>query len=346
MSQKGMISAMGWASLPLSGNETIEIVQGGVNLRIRISDLFSAGASGKSAFEIAQDNGFTGTAQAWLVSLVGAKGDKGDKGDPGIEGPRGMRGKSMYDLAVEAGTFSGTEAEFITQFMNGGGSGGTGDGTQGPKGDPGEDGADGESAYEMVVRLGLYTGDEAGFATWLKGEKGDKGDKGDPGTDGQDGTNGTDGTNGVDGADGESAYELAVRLGGYTGTEQELADLLAAIESGTGGGSGGGDTGGNADIPAGQFPVSVMKIMINDFLAEDWVLPEGVTVEKIYSDSSLQINHPYGRNPIFWSGLNMLGDPPTMMLATSMRNMQVIDENTIIITNASSSTFYELNVMF
>ena len=33
------------------------------------------GASGKSAYEIAVENGFTGTQEEWLASLVGAKGD-------------------------------------------------------------------------------------------------------------------------------------------------------------------------------------------------------------------------------------------------------------------------------
>jgi len=36
---------------------------------------------GKSAYEIAVANGFTGTITEWLNSLKGPKGDKGDKGD-------------------------------------------------------------------------------------------------------------------------------------------------------------------------------------------------------------------------------------------------------------------------
>lgn len=38
------------------------------------------GADGKSAYEVAVANGFTGTASAWLASLKGEKGDKGDAG--------------------------------------------------------------------------------------------------------------------------------------------------------------------------------------------------------------------------------------------------------------------------
>ena len=43
-------------------------------------------AQGKSAFEIAVENGFVGTVEEWLESLVGARGDPGVKGDPGTDG--------------------------------------------------------------------------------------------------------------------------------------------------------------------------------------------------------------------------------------------------------------------
>lgn len=41
------------------------------------------GDNGKSAYEIAVDEGFSGDEQEWLDSLIGPKGDKGEKGDPG-----------------------------------------------------------------------------------------------------------------------------------------------------------------------------------------------------------------------------------------------------------------------
>lgn len=44
------------------------------------------GAPGKSAYEVAVDEGFSGTESEWLASL---KGDKGDKGDPGEGAPAG-----------------------------------------------------------------------------------------------------------------------------------------------------------------------------------------------------------------------------------------------------------------
>src|SRR5699024_10479509 len=50
-----------------------------------------AGEPGKSAYEIAVDQGFEGDEQAWLESL------KGDKGDPGPQGPPGADGKDGAD---------------------------------------------------------------------------------------------------------------------------------------------------------------------------------------------------------------------------------------------------------
>ena len=51
-----------------------------------------AGTPGKSAYDIAVENGFIGTEEEWLASLKGEKGDKGDKGDTGEQGPQGPQG--------------------------------------------------------------------------------------------------------------------------------------------------------------------------------------------------------------------------------------------------------------
>ncbi len=57
------------------------------------------GEPGKSAYEVALDNGFVGTEQEWLDSLVGPQGD------------------SAYEVAVENG-FVGTEEEWL-ESLNG-----------------------------------------------------------------------------------------------------------------------------------------------------------------------------------------------------------------------------------
>lgn len=48
-------------------------------------------------------------------------------------------------------------------------------------------GRDGLSAYDIAIRTGKFTGTEAEFIDWNRGEKGDKGDKGDPGEPGLNG---------------------------------------------------------------------------------------------------------------------------------------------------------------
>lgn len=56
-------------------------------------DTGSRGADGKSAYEIALQNGFTGTEADWLASLKGQKGDTGAKGEPGAKGAPGEKGE-------------------------------------------------------------------------------------------------------------------------------------------------------------------------------------------------------------------------------------------------------------
>lgn len=52
-----------------------------------------AGADGKSAYEIAAENGFEGDEAAWLASLKGEKGNTGPQGPQGETGPRGPQGE-------------------------------------------------------------------------------------------------------------------------------------------------------------------------------------------------------------------------------------------------------------
>lgn len=56
-----------------------------------------SGADGKSAFELAQQEGFAGSMNEWLASLKGSRGEAGD---------------SAYQIAVNNG-FQGTEAEWL-----------------------------------------------------------------------------------------------------------------------------------------------------------------------------------------------------------------------------------------
>lgn len=93
----------------------------------------SAAGAGKSAYEIAVENGFEGDETAWIESLIG---------------PAGL---SAYGVAQEAG-FPGTVHEWLTSLT-------------GPQGEPGK------NAYEVAQENG-FTGTEEDFIASLKGEPG------------------------------------------------------------------------------------------------------------------------------------------------------------------------------
>ncbi len=96
--------------------------------------------AGKSAYDLAVENGFTGSEAEWLESLKGEPGVKGEKGEQGIQGEKGEQGDK---------------------------------GEKGEKGDPGEAGKDGEAGApgaDAVVEIrdgffyinGSFTGIKAG----------------------------------------------------------------------------------------------------------------------------------------------------------------------------------------
>src|SRR5699024_12719175 len=66
------------------------------------------GSEGKSAYEVAVENGFEGDEQAWLDSLIGPEGPQGPPGadgkdgEDGVEGPQGPAGNDGF----------GTEAQY------------------------------------------------------------------------------------------------------------------------------------------------------------------------------------------------------------------------------------------
>jgi hypothetical protein len=155
------------------------------------------GKDGKSAYEIAVENGFVGTETEWLESLKGIDGKDGVNGRDGTDG---LPGKDGADGAP--------------------GQDGI-DGKNGADGHDGVNGIDGKSAYEIAVANG-FIGTESEWLESLKGSDGRDGADGLPGKDG------IDGEPGVDGTDGKSAYIIAVEHG-FTGTETEwLASLKGA----------------------------------------------------------------------------------------------------------------------
>ena len=95
---------------------------------------------GKSAYQVAVENGFVGTEVEWLASLQGAKGDTG------LDGAFAGQGYSAYEIAVING-YVGTEVEWLISLKGE-------RGIQGIQGEMGED-----SGYEV----------DGGFASEIYG---------------------------------------------------------------------------------------------------------------------------------------------------------------------------------
>lgn len=68
----------------------------------------SGGSDGKSAYDLAVEEGFEGDLSEWLESLKGEKGDKGDPGSNGQDGAKGDKG----DPGVDGNDGFGTEAQY------------------------------------------------------------------------------------------------------------------------------------------------------------------------------------------------------------------------------------------
>ena len=172
------------------------------------------GATGKSAYEIAKENGCTLSEAEWLASLKGA------------DGQNGSNGKSAYEIAKEAGlTTAATEAEWLESLKGATGAAGQDgrdgkDGVNGKDGIAGKDGIDGKDGDTPFIGTNgnwwIGTTDTGVKAAGPQGEQGLKGDKGDKGE------------TGAQGANGKSAYEIAIEKNLITNAvteEQWLASL-------------------------------------------------------------------------------------------------------------------------
>lgn len=72
----------------------------------------ASGGSGKSAYDIAVDNGFDGDEKEWLESLKGKDGDNGDNGDDGDDGDDGKDAPTIAKVKAtldENGLIDGLE---------------------------------------------------------------------------------------------------------------------------------------------------------------------------------------------------------------------------------------------
>ena len=124
------------------------------------------GEDGKSAYEVAVEEGFVGTVEEWLASLKGEDGEPGQQGEPGPQGAQGPQGEKGETGATGPQGPQGEKGE----------KGDTGPqgiqgetGPQGPQGPAGRDGSDAEVTKENIESALGYTpvkpSDIAGFIT-------------------------------------------------------------------------------------------------------------------------------------------------------------------------------------
>lgn len=182
----------------------------------------SSSESGKSAYELAVQNGFKGTEEEWLFSLKGERGErgpigpKGDQGDIGLQGPQGIRGPAGEQGPKGDPGPEGPKGDTGLRGLQGV------KGDQGPKGDKGDDGTsvtiagNVDTATELPTGLGAgdagtgyITNNDGNLHVWsgtawvdVGPIRGPKGDKGDPGPQGEPGLNGAKGDTGATGATG------------------------------------------------------------------------------------------------------------------------------------------------
>ena len=128
---------------------------------LRVGSAVVSGPRGYSAYEIAKQNGFEGTEQEWLNSLVGPQGEIGPKGEQGIQGIQGPVGpKGEQGMQGPKGDI-GPKGEQGVQGIQGEQGPKGEQGIQGPKGDTGEQGPQGnnyvitESDYTNIANIVL-----------------------------------------------------------------------------------------------------------------------------------------------------------------------------------------------
>lgn len=196
----------------LNGTEVVEVIQNGTNKKIPLTSLQSQGPNGKSAYEVAVQNGFVGTEVQWLQSI------RGPQGIQGPTGPTGPIGKSAYQVAVEGG-FVGTQADWLLSIR----------GPVGPQGDPGPIGPQGiQGPAGATGSQGLQGPAGPAGDVGPAGPKGDTGEQGPAGPEGPQGAQGPQGPIGPQGIQGLQGPAGPGAVVSDTLTDQSTTSALSA----------------------------------------------------------------------------------------------------------------------
>lgn len=177
----------------------------------------------ENAYQIAVNQGFSGSESEWLYSLKGQPGEQGPQGvqgPQGIQGLQGLQGSAGLGLTnkgtwVSGNTYSQGDYVFATTNKNDGGTA--------------LYAAISEDPFESTIEP------ENDTNNWSE-VYAPQGPQGPQGIQGIQGTQGETGDNGKQGPQGLSAYQVAIN-NGFSGTETEWLESLKG-DSGTAGQSG------------------------------------------------------------------------------------------------------------
>lgn len=174
--------------LKMQSGPVVSMVLAEPDLPTMLIDFSNHGPQGLSAYQIAVQNGFSGTEAEWLTSITGPVGPTGPQGNTGPAGPTGPQG-SQGIQGVQGATGPAGPQGLKGDTGNTGAAGATG--PQGPKGDTGDQGPQGLTGPKGDTGLtgpqgiqGVKGDTGATGPQGIQGETGPKGDQGDPGADG------------------------------------------------------------------------------------------------------------------------------------------------------------------
>ena len=204
----GLIGTLSLKDLSLSGTLlNPEDLSGSMNTATNAAGVISSSFyRGKSAYEIAVENGFEGTEAQWLEQLIGngiasaelnndytltltftdgtsyttppIRGERGERGERGLQGIQGIQG-------LKGDTGNGIQSAQLNQD------------------------------YTLTI---TFTNGTSYTTASIRGEKGEKGDQGNQGAKGDTGPRGY------------SAYEVSVQHG-FVGTEEEWLETLGSKQA-------------------------------------------------------------------------------------------------------------------
>lgn len=86
----------------------------GASTHVRVGD--GEGTPGLSAYQVAVNNGFSGTEAEWLASLQGSDGSPGAQGEPGMQGEQGLPGADGAPGTTSWGGITDKPTTFTPSF--------------------------------------------------------------------------------------------------------------------------------------------------------------------------------------------------------------------------------------